>query len=142
MAFFKTFRRLSTSAALRATPNILTTIESNGIATITFNNPSKLNALTEDLGLQFQSSVQELATNSKVRVVILTGAGTAFSAGGDLQFLEDRTKSSKADNIEKMKKFYSLYLSIRTLPVPTIAAINGYAVVAPSMLLHRTLCHE
>jgi enoyl-CoA hydratase/carnithine racemase len=53
------------------------------------------------------------------------GQGKAFSAGGDLGFLEDRTRTAALDNVDIMKKFYARFLSVRTLPVPVIAAING-----------------
>lgn len=105
--------------------HITTNIGSNGVATVTISNPSRLNALTEDIGREFQSTVQSLAADHKLRAVVLTGAGKAFSAGGDLNFLENRTRISPLENMETMMAFYNRFLSIRKLPVPTIAAING-----------------
>ena len=63
----------------------------NGIVKIVLNAPDKLNPLTVDMGEQFKEVVNELKSNPEgIRCAILTGAGKAFSAGGDLQFLEDR----------------------------------------------------
>lgn len=63
--------------------------------------------------------------------VVFTGAGRAFSAGGDFEFLQDRSRDSAARNAVLMRRYYDLYLSIRnTVPVPMLAAINGPAVGA------------
>jgi enoyl-CoA hydratase len=56
--------------------------------------------------------------------------GKAFSAGGDLQFLLARSKDSPLSNSQVMRDFYGRFLSLRTLPVPVIAAINGPAIGA------------
>jgi enoyl-CoA hydratase/carnithine racemase len=72
-----------------------------------------------------------LATDKEARVVILTGVGRAFCAGGDLEFLEARTKDIPQDNSIIMHQFYAKFLSFREeLRVPVIAAINGPAVGA------------
>ena len=65
-----------------------------------------------------------------VKAVVLTGMGKAFSAGGDLKFLKERSLDTPANNVTKMLQFYNRFLGLRTLPVPTISAINGPAVGA------------
>ncbi|KAJ3218359.1 hypothetical protein HDU67_005908 [Dinochytrium kinnereticum] len=84
-----------------------------GVVTVQFNRPKNLNALTAEMG---------------------KGSGRAFSAGGDLAFLRARTKTPAPRNAEIMRKFYASFLSIRELPVPTIAAINGHAIGAGACL--------
>lgn len=66
----------------------------------------------------------------QVRVVILTGEGKAFSAGGDLDFLLNRANDEPGNNAPMMRAFYARFLSLLQLPVPVIAAINGPAIGA------------
>ena len=77
------------------------------------------------LSLCERSPAPSLCLCSDVRVAVLTGSGTAFSAGGDLKFLQDRVRSDARTNTEAMLAFYNRFLSIRDLRVPIIAAING-----------------
>ena len=69
----------------------------DGVAVVTLNNPSSLNALTEKMGDRFVAVVDQLVQRSDVRAVVLTGEGRAFSAGGDLGFLEQRAFHSTAE---------------------------------------------
>eukprot|EP00026_Physarum_polycephalum_P013196 Phypoly_transcript_13573.p1 GENE.Phypoly_transcript_13573~~Phypoly_transcript_13573.p1 ORF type:complete len:296 (+),score=49.42 Phypoly_transcript_13573:92-979(+) len=101
-----------------------------GVAVIRLNRPKILNALTVDVGNQFQAAIAELSAATDVRAVVLTGEGKAFSAGGDLEFLMDRTKSAAQFNSEEMRRFYQRFLDVRKLPVPVISAINGPAIGA------------
>jgi len=102
----------------------------NKVAVITLNNPSKLNALTEPMGEALIDHVHEVKNLPDVRVAIVTGAGKAFSAGGDLDWLLARHRDAPDNNIRVMQDFYKKFLVLRSLPVPVIAAINGPAVGA------------
>ena len=100
------------------------------VAVITLNNPSKMNALTEPMGDALISTVNKLKGDTNVRAAILTGAGKAFSAGGDLDWLLARHRDTPENNIKVMQEFYKRFLVMRQLPVPVIAAINGPAIGA------------
>lgn len=100
------------------------------IATITLNHPQTLNAMDEAMGKEFSTVVKKIAQDASVRVVVITGAGRAFSSGGNLDMLEARIKKNQETNKAELKAFYQIYLELRNLPQPTVAAINGPAVGA------------
>ncbi len=103
------------------------------IGIITLSDPGRLNALTVDMGESFKSAVAALTVAAKeqlIRAVIVTGDGDAFSAGGDLNWLADRHRTSPFKNSDVMVDFYNRFLCIRNIGVPTVAAINGAAIGA------------
>lgn len=105
-----------------------------GVAIITLSRPERLNALTVAMGASFEAAVKSLGMEPDLRAVVLTGEGRAFSAGGDLDFLERRAQAGAEGgaqaNAEEMRAFYRRFLSLRTLPVPVLAAVNGPAIGA------------
>lgn len=100
------------------------------IVTITLNDPERLNAMSVAMGRQFQKHMQKIKNDPSVRVVIITGAGRAFSSGGHLDMLTEKLSKSKAANEKNLKNFYRMFLSLRNIPQPVIAAINGPAIGA------------
>jgi len=102
------------------------------IALVAFNAPDKLNALSVDMGHAFKATIQNLSTKKDLRALILTGKGKAFSAGGDLDWLIERHHQSDKmeENSKTMVGFYKMFLSLRKLECPIIAAINGPAIGA------------
>jgi enoyl-CoA hydratase len=107
------------------------------IVTLTFNQPDRLNALSQAMGEAFADQIAALRGDDDIRAVILTGSGRAFSAGGDLDMINDRALEGRAAPgvarrpiRDRMRAFYKLFLSLRELPCPTIAAINGAAIGA------------
>jgi len=100
-----------------------------GVAKITLNDPDNLNAMGEKMADEFRALVKEKA-GSPHRAVILSGAGRAFSAGGDLNMLEKKTELDAAENKKRMLSFYDSFLGILDWGVPLIAAINGPAIGA------------
>lgn len=101
------------------------------IGRLTLNRPAERNAMTLEMGREIEAAVAELNAASRVRVVIVTGAGEAFSAGGNLRTLAREV--GVAEDGPAMGggvAFYAAFLSIRELRMPSIAAINGHAVGA------------
>ena len=106
--------------------------EDTGVRILRMSRPEKLNPMTVEMGDAMAEAVSELRSlgPSDLRAVVVTGAGRAFSAGGDTRFLSDRMSESPTTNAQDMLGFYRRFLSIRTLPVPVIACINGPAIGA------------
>ena len=103
------------------------------VAIITLNDPKRLNALNADMGDEFVNIIKELSEgveSDNLGAVVLTGTGRAFSAGGDLGFLQDRSNDTPSRNAVIMRRFYERFLYVRKLPVPVVAAINGPAIGA------------
>lgn len=101
------------------------------IGRITLNDPDNLNAMGEEMAAEFRALVTNLRGDAtKLRAIILTGAGRAFSAGGNLDMLERKSQLSGEQNRLRMLDFYHSFLCLLDLNVPLIAAINGHAVGA------------
>ena len=105
-----------------------------GVVVLTLNLPERRNAMTPELTEAWQGAVAALRSDPSVRAVVVTGAGAAFCAGGDLSWLDTGPGVSVAELRERMLPFYRAWLSIRELEVPTIAAVNGAAVGAGAAL--------
>ena len=106
-------------------------LDARGVGILTLNDPDNLNAMGEEMAKQFREIVSKISASAQApRVLILTGAGRAFSAGGNLNMLEDKSKLSPEENRTRMLDFYNSFLGIIKLPVPLIAAINGPAIGA------------
>lgn len=107
------------------------------IALLLLDDPDRRNAMTRAMGEAFRDRIAALCGDASVRAVVVSGNGRAFSAGGDLDMLERQTKLGAESPgqawrtiRDEMASFYRLFLSIRDLPCPTIAAIQGAAVGA------------
>ncbi|MBB3235717.1 enoyl-CoA hydratase/isomerase family protein [Phyllobacterium endophyticum] len=96
------------------------------IATITVSRPEKLNALDLDMLKQLDAACDALETNAQVRVAILTGAGKAFSAGGDIKAWAAMTPNEFGHAWVRFG--HRVFERLATLRVPLIAALNGHAL--------------
>jgi len=100
--------------------------EEEGIAVITFNRPKALNALNSNLLKELSQAVDAVAANSGIRVLVLTGAGEkAFVAGADIKELAGL---SALQAKLFAKKGQDVINKLCALPIPVIAAVNGYAL--------------
>ncbi len=106
---------------------LLSLAESGGIVRLTLNRPDKLNALSAALGEELVAALREVEGNSAARVLIITGAGRAFCAGGEMEeVLRANADPWVADR--SVRVFLDLVYQIRNLRVPVIARINGDAI--------------
>ncbi|MCE0762091.1 enoyl-CoA hydratase/isomerase family protein [Pseudonocardia kujensis] len=101
----------------------------DSIAWVTLNRPQQLNALSQALMQRLLEVIDAVEKHPDVRVVVVTGAGRAFSAGGDLSDFQDHLDAGRYGAVANGIAFGSLVLSrLERLPQPVIAAVNGVAV--------------
>jgi enoyl-CoA hydratase/carnithine racemase len=100
----------------------------DGIATVTLNRPEKLNAPNSDAELI--SIWADLAADDRVRAIVLTGAGRAFCAGGDLQVMLDnyRSEAGLRFYLELIARARRMVDAMLSLQLPVVAAVNGDAI--------------
>lgn len=102
-----------------------------GIAVITLNRPDKRNAMSDAMRAAFVDALQHVAADRTVRAVVLTGAGRAFCAGGDIAGMKRRMDAPSGevgfDGWSRQQGVHRAQMLLHTLPKPTIAAVNGAA---------------
>jgi 2-(1,2-epoxy-1,2-dihydrophenyl)acetyl-CoA isomerase len=110
-----------------AAPVVLET-RHGAIATLVMNRPERLNALNGELASALNEAFSRIARDESVRVIVLTGAGRAFCAGGDLAYIREGRASGDVKKLEPLlRSGMQMVLTMRTMPQPVIAAINGAA---------------
>jgi enoyl-CoA hydratase/carnithine racemase len=101
------------------------------VATITLNRPEKLNAFTGTMREDLLHALREAERDTNVRAVVLTGAGRAFCAGGDVEFMSGLQTSGDETAFRRLLDAgRDVILQIATMPKPVIAAVNGVAAGA------------
>jgi 2-(1,2-epoxy-1,2-dihydrophenyl)acetyl-CoA isomerase len=101
------------------------------VVTLTMNRSDRLNALDNSLSTALNDALSRLADDDSVNVVILTGAGRAFCAGGDLAAIGKGRALGDASELEPiLRAGMQAVLKMRTMPQPVIAAVNGPAAGA------------
>jgi enoyl-CoA hydratase/carnithine racemase len=117
---------------INATP-VLLRHDDDGIVTLTLNRPKQYNALSADLLTALQSSLDDIAQDEAIRVVIIAANGKAFCAGHDLK--EMRSSEERAVHQSLFDQCGRMMVSINRLPQPVIARINGIATAAGCQLV-------
>lgn len=97
------------------------------IRTVSLNRPERRNAMTQEMQTELIQALEETAAGS-FRVLILTGAGEAFCSGLDLSELQAMQNKTAADHRTDAERIARLFIALRELPIPTIAAVHGPAI--------------
>ena len=116
-----------------ATDLLLRHDDGRGVTTLTLNRAEAFNALSEDLLTALQAQLDQLATDEQLRAVVIAASGRAFCAGHDLK--EMRAQPSLAYYERLFSQCSQVMLSLKQLPVPVIAQVQGLATAAGCQLV-------
>lgn len=106
---------------------ILVTIDPRGVATVMLNRPDKHNAFNGELIASLHDTLIQLENNTGVRVVVITGAGQSFCAGGDLDHMQRMSTAGEDDNFKDAIAIARCLRKLEELNKPVLARINGNA---------------
>lgn len=98
------------------------------VARITLNRPEKRNALNDALIGGLKEALREMDNDESLRVAVLTGSGADFCSGADLSALQKISQSSVVENLEDAQSLMELFVLIRSVRVPVVAAVRGRAL--------------
>lgn len=122
---------MSEPAKAASSGDVLLETRQGGIVNLVLNRPEKLNALNNELATALVERFTRLGDDPSVHVVILSGAGRAFCAGGDLGVIGKGRESNKTEELEPLlRSGMQAVLKMRTMPQPVIAAVHGAAAGA------------
>src|ERR1043166_6465743 len=111
--------------------DLIKVAEDSGIVTITLNRPERLNALVDHMRRDLAEALEEAGSDPDARVVVLTGAGRAFCAGGDVNFMAELVERGNSEEFARLLgAARRVILAIRHMTKPVIASINGPAAGA------------
>jgi methylglutaconyl-CoA hydratase len=98
------------------------------VTRLTLNRPEKKNALNEALIAALKDALRSASESERVRVIVLSGAGDDFCSGADLSALQKIAQASVDENVEDARSLLDLFVLIRQIPVPVVAAVTGRAL--------------
>lgn len=107
--------------------NLIVCTDTRGICTISINRPDALNAFNKDVIEDLMIQLTFAGDDDFIRAVVITGEGSAFSSGADVNWLKSMTKQDHSTNSMEALKMAQMLQKLYTLPKPTIAKINGPA---------------
>lgn len=99
--------------------------DARGVATLTLNRPEKHNAMNAQMLDDLAAAAQALATDDSVRVVVLTGAGKSFCAGGDLAWMQAQMEMDAATRRAESAKLAIMLKALNEMPKPVIGRVQG-----------------
>lgn len=101
--------------------------DARGVATLTLNRPEKHNAMSGEMLDELKQAAAALAADETVRVVVLTGAGKSFCAGGDLGWMRQQRDMAPDVRGKEARKLAEMLQALNTLPKPLIGKVQGNA---------------
>ncbi|NOT35265.1 MAG: 2-(1,2-epoxy-1,2-dihydrophenyl)acetyl-CoA isomerase [Candidatus Eisenbacteria bacterium] len=104
----------------------------DGVATVLLNRPDKLNAFAGDMRERLVEALDAVVANAEVRALVITGAGRGFCAGGDVQHMVDlKRRGAPFEELQPLLEAgRAIVTRLASLPIPTLAAVNGVAAGA------------
>jgi methylglutaconyl-CoA hydratase len=102
--------------------------DARGVVTLTMNRPDKHNALTAQMMADMTQAAAQLGADPTVRVVVLTGAGRSFCAGGDLGWMQSQIKADAPTRRREAGKIAHMLQALNTMPKPLIGKVQGNAL--------------
>ncbi|MGB5488661.1 MAG: enoyl-CoA hydratase-related protein, partial [Lysobacterales bacterium] len=106
---------------------IISSTDNRGVLTLCMNRPEVHNAFDADMIRELTDTLKEADRNDTVRMVVITGTGSCFSAGADLNWMRSLVDASAEKNEIDALRLADLMRSLNYLSKPTIARINGVA---------------
>ncbi len=116
---------MTAAAQIRST---ILTSEVDGVMTIALNRPDRRNALTPEMQSELTAALEDAVESASTRIVVLTGAGSAFCGGLDLSVLKAMKGKDAAELEADAQRLSRMFRTLFELPLPTIAAVNGHAI--------------
>ncbi|UWQ82280.1 crotonase/enoyl-CoA hydratase family protein [Leisingera caerulea] len=101
--------------------------DARGVCTLTLNRPDKHNAMSGQMLQELTLAAKRLASDETVRVVVLTGAGKSFCAGGDLGWMRQQMDADAETRGREARVLAEMLMALNTLPKPVIGALQGNA---------------
>jgi methylglutaconyl-CoA hydratase len=106
---------------------LLLEIDNRGVARLALNRPESRNAMSQEMIRDLMAVSHSLAQNERVRVVVLTGAGDVFCAGGDLKMMQRQVTGTRESRVADARELAQLLSDLDRLPKSIIGRINGPA---------------
>lgn len=100
----------------------------DSVASVTLNRPEKRNALNAAIISDLKSALVTTSQDANVRCAVIKGAGSDFCSGADLESLRKISEASVEENFEDARSLLELFVLIRQVPIPVIAAVHGRAL--------------
>ena len=102
-----------------------------GLATLTLNRPDKRNAMSDDMRSEFIDALESISADKSIRALVLTGAGKAFCAGGDIEGMQRRLSAPAGEvgfnGWHRQQRVHRTQMLLHHMPKPVVVAVNGAA---------------